>query len=379
MHICFITNKYPNPIEPNVTVFLQQLVVTIAKKGIKCSVISPVPTNLNSKYKEFPFKRTDTFDGTDIDVYFPHYFGLGQRDIAFFNPAKITTHYFSSAVKSVIKSMPNTPDYFYAHFVTPAGITAARMGRVYNKPAFLAYGEATLNTINHYGKKAVANELKTLNGVIAVSSQNKQMIEPFVPHKITQVFPNAIDGSVFIPKDKNKCQKKLGISNNKFVISFVGSFDERKGINRLCEAVRLLNDDSISIICAGKGSLSPTVENCIFAKPVLHEDLPDFLSASDIFVLPTQNEGCCNAIIEAMACGLPIISSDLSFNDEILDSTNSLRIDPNDVGAIAHAIKTLKDNSELRKQLSIGSLEKAKHLTLDKRADNIVNFMEKMS
>ena len=100
------------------------------------------------------------------------------------------------------------------------------------------------------------------------------------------------------------------------------------------------------------------------------------MSAADIFVLPTLNEGCCNAIVEAMACGLPIVSANRAFNFDILDESNSIMIDPTSIEEIANAIKTLHQNKELRNKLAIGSIEKSKQLTLDKRAENIIRFME---
>ena len=376
MHICFLTNKYPNKVEPNAIVFLQQLVVAIAKQGVKCSVICPVPTNINKNYKTLPQKTTEHYGDASVDVYYPRCFGLGQRDYGPFNPAKITTHYFTKACDKIIANMPECPDAFYGHFVTPAGIAAARMGRKYNKPSFLAYGEAGTVMIKHFGFKASTKELCTLSGVIAVSSQNKSDISPYVPEGITEVFPNSIDSETFYPRDKAEARKKLGLSEDTFVIGFVGSFDERKGIDRLSQAIDKLTIDNIALICAGKGAIQPRTKKCVFKSPVLHSELPEFLSAADIFVLPTLNEGCCNAIVEAMACGLPIVSANRAFNFDILDESNSIMIDPTSVDEIANAISMLHQDAELREKLSLGSLEKAKQLTLDQRAKNILAFME---
>ena len=157
----------------------------------------------------------------------------------------------------------------------------------------------------------------------------------------------------------------------------MGSFDYRKGIERLIKAVEKIDD--VYIICAGKGKLIPTSKRCLYKKCVKNENLPYFYSASDIFVLPTLNEGCCNAIIEAMACGLPIISSNLSFNDDILDDTCSVRIDPTNVEEIKTAIKSLYEDKEKLYQLRKGSLKKVKLFTLEARAKKIVKFIEDKS
>ena len=94
-------------------------------------------------------------------------------------------------------------------------------------------------------------------------------------------------------------------------------------------------------------------------------------------MLPTLNEGCSNAIVEAIACGLPIISSNLPFNDDILDSSNALLVNPESVDDIASAIKQLMDNSDLRQKLAEGSKEKAKSLRIEFRAKKIIEFINR--
>lgn len=375
MHICFITNKYPNAVEPNVIVFLQKLVFAISAENVKCTVICPVQINVYPKLRILPQKRIDRYKDQEIEVYFPRYCGLGMTGILGYNPARITTHFFEKAVDRVLSQLTDKPDCFYGHFVTPAAITCARLGRKYSIPAFFAYGEATYMTINAFGKANVKKELQSISGVIAVSSQNKTMIADYVPDGTTEVFPNSIDDDVFYPRDRGEARKKYGISQQTFVVSFIGSFDERKGINRLCEAVDRLGGKA-QLICAGKGQLEPNSANCLFQGTILHDDLPEFLAASDVFVLPTRNEGCCNAIIEAMACGLPIVSSDLPFNYDVLDADNAILIDPDQVDAISAAIEDLMEHPEKRRKMAENSLEKAKSLTLQHRAQNILRFIQ---
>lgn len=379
--ICIITNKYPNKIEPNVLVFVQQLVWEMADLGVKCSVICPVPININPRYLRFPNKKIEiTENGSQIDIFFPKYIGFGDSHYIFGkSPAVITTYFFTKAVKRIIKKLSNKPDAVYGHFVEPAGIATARIGKYFQIPAFMAYGEATTKTIEHFGPQRASKELSSLSGVIAVSTQNKEMLSSMktVSKEKIGVFPNGYRKERFYKRDKKESREKFGFPKEKFIVGFVGSFDHRKGIDRLIQAAEKSED--IYVACAGKGKLMPNSNKCVYSSPVKNSELPFFYSAVDVFVLPTLNEGCCNAIIEAMACGLPVVSSNLAFNDDILDDSCSIRIDPNNVNQIGYAIQKLRDDIVLKENLSKGSIEKAKELTITNRAKRIIEYIDKKS
>ena len=125
----------------------------------------------------------------------------------------------------------------------------------------------------------------------------------------------------------------------------------------------------------GVGDERPNCKNILHCGRVNNAELCDYLNAADVFVLPTQAEGCSNAIVEAVASGLPVISSDLPFNYDILDETCSILIDPNDEDAIASAIRKIKDDKQLRKRLEEGTKLKAESLSLEVRVDKIQRFI----
>jgi glycosyltransferase involved in cell wall biosynthesis len=99
------------------------------------------------------------------------------------------------------------------------------------------------------------------------------------------------------------------------------------------------------------------------------------LSACDVFVLPTLIEGSCNALVEAMACGLPIVSSTGEFNDDVLDERMSIRIDPLDVAAIRAAIVRLRDDPGLRARMAAEALRRSQLFDVDDRARRMLAFM----
>jgi glycosyltransferase involved in cell wall biosynthesis len=190
------------------------------------------------------------------------------------------------------------------------------------------------------------------------------------------VKPNAVNSRLFRKLDKVECRRKLGFPQDAFIISFVGAFIERKGANRVAAAIRQLTDKSVHSIFIGQGDVDPICDNILFKGALRHEQIPEYLCASDVFVLPTLKEGCCNAIVEAMSCGLPIISSNLSFNWDVLDDTNAVLIDPMNINAITDAIVKLRDNRQIVQTMSKMSLDKALSLTIDKRGEAILSFIK---
>ena len=177
------------------------------------------------------------------------------------------------------------------------------------------------------------------------------------------------------------CREQLGLPQDAFIVSFVGWFIERKGPVRVSNAIKLIHGKPVYSLFIGKGENGgekqiPDCDNILFKGLLPHDQLPEYLNAADVFVLPTLHEGCCNAVVEAMACGLPIISSNRSFNWDVLNESNSIMIDPTNVQEIAQAIQELRDNEQKRELLSKGALEMAKKLTIEKRAQGIVDFIQ---
>ena len=134
--------------------------------------------------------------------------------------------------------------------------------------------------------------------------------------------------------------------------------------------------NNLKLVLIGAGENITVNSNVLFQGIVPHDELVYYLNAADFFILPTLAEGCCNAIIEAMACGLPIISSNLPFNNDILSQNNSILIDPLNITEIRLSINKLLENPSFLLKLGENSLLMSRNLTITQRARNIVEFMK---
>ena len=377
--ITVVTSNYPAPGHA-ANVFVQQLVHAMIEQGVKVNVVAyqSIVHSLIRKEKILPLHSIGITDnGIKYDIFRPYIFTTGDIDFKLINwiNKKIIVRKVSS-----IKS-----DIIYCHFWSSA-LPIYEYAFIHKIPLFVACGEGD-NALEDMVEKMPEKELeklaKTCTGVISVSSENKRKCIKYhlATQKNIEVFPNCVNTTVFHKMDVTKMKQHLNISNDDFVICFVGSFVPRKGPDRIAQAVKNLNDPHIKVMFIGKPF--PGYEynfDCpgIIHKGALdHELLPKYENCADVFVLPTQKEGCCNAIVEALAMGLPVISSDGPFNDDILDEKNSIRVDPNDVEAITEAIRTLRDAPEKRTSMSEYSLSRQSEYTIQGRAKRILSFINK--
>ncbi|MBO5169540.1 MAG: glycosyltransferase [Oscillospiraceae bacterium] len=379
-HVLFI-GWYPNSIDKYRNVFFQNLIYEMARQGVDCTVISPVSI---MKYRENIWKipyhiEEDIGEGVFVHTYYPKTFSASSKAIGKFNTEVISEYFFEKAALNTAKKMNQTFDCVYGHFILYGGLAAIQIGNYFNIPSFFAYGECSFDTEigNTYGIPK-AEKIKGLTGIISVSTKNTNELTAlgFVDRIPIITVPNATDLSLFFKRDRNVCRKKLGMPEDKFIVGFVGGFIERKGDKRLLEAVNRLDDTFVAF--AGRGEDKPSGDRVVFCQAMEHNDIPVFLNAVDVFVLPTLAEGSCNAIIEAMACGLPIISSDLPFNDDVLNNENSIRIDPMSIDDIREAISTLRDENA-REMMGKKALLTAQNLSIARRATRILDFIERCS
>lgn len=369
MTICFISSDYPESGRPVFT-FVKNLVDAIANLGNKCIVIAPFSITKNKKFhKQHEVYKTP--EGYQVEVYRPNYISVSNYSVFGVN---ISGYFHRKAVEMTLNTLKVKPDVIYGHFWVSAyeGYNYARKNNI---PLVVASGESVIpqSIVN----RKFSDFYDYVSGVICVSTKNKEesIAKGLTMENKCIVIPNAIDNTIFKKIDKSKCRLSLGIPNNDFVVISTGSYIHRKGIKRISDAIDLINE-KVSSIFIGSGPEEPTCNNIIFKGRVNNKDLPLYLNAADVFVLPTLNEGCCNAIIEAMACGLPIISSDKSFNWDILNENNSIMIDPMDIQHIADSILLLKSDNNIRTKLSEGALNTSSSLTIDKRAERILNYIK---
>ncbi len=376
--LCVISDSYPFR-KDNSCVFVRDLIVEITKSKIGCVVIAP--ERLRFKKRKRPYFFTDeSREGNIISIYSPRFISMSSRGVLI----KATSYFHKMAVLRVLKKEKINPDVLYGHFIYQCGLSAVEIAKVLKCKSVVVCGESTGRL--EKGSRPYSTGLKmckwkeklsSADDIISVSSENLRILrkENYIDNTVrTHVIPNSVNTEIFRKIDRKESRKKLGWNEDDFIIVFVGHFIQRKGPDRVDLAAREIG--GIRTVFIGAGSFEPK-SDCLYCGTVQHDDLPRYLCAADTFVLPTTGEGCCNAIIEAICCGLPIVSSIDKFNDDILDDSYSIRIDPQNVAEIKNAILHLKTHPELREKMSLAALEAASRFSLENRAKRIVEILNK--
>lgn len=383
MKILISANNYPTPQYP-LQAFIGVLCRELTRQGHDVTVVAAQSVLSVMRHKigmmpEYFEDEVQTDQGVKvIKVYRPKVIAPGSGG----KLGHLSRWLIRKTVERTVEKIDDKFDVVYCHFWLYATYVM-RYVKKHNLPLFVATGEDTIKTEVLGGDNYVNLLRNVTKGVICVSTKNK---EESVAKYLTStdkciVLPNAIESDIFHKMDKKALRKQLGFPEDAFIVAFCGRFNQRKGAFRLAEAIQKCGNPNVKAMFIGlpmEGQTKlPECEGILHRGALPHDDVAKYLNAADVYVLPSLAEGCSNSIVEAMSCGLPVISSDLPFNYDILDDTNSILIDPMDVDAIARSINKLQEDAIICSKMADASLAKAEELTIEKRVMKIVQFIQK--
>lgn len=374
--ILIVVSGYPTEKDPDYA-FIQPIVHCFADSGLNCTVIAPQSMTkilLRQKTKR-AYKWIDkTKKGNTITIIQPTFFSASNIR---FGKSQISSLLKRRSVIRCYKKEKLTVDIIYTHF-WDCGVIASKISSEKSIPLFIASGESKINVRECFSNRIIDKALPFISGVICVSSKNlieSRELGLLLESTKTVVIPNGYNPDEFYIEDKKIACSKLGVPSDEFIAIFVGEFCDRKGPDRVIEAAKSI--EKIKLIMIGWGGTIKESKQIIFQGSVPHNQLVHYLNAADVFVLPTLAEGCCNAIVEALACGLPVISSDRPFNYDLLTRQNAILVEPNNIDEIASAMRLIYDNEEMRNNMSINACKTSKDLTIVHRGQKILSFIEK--
>lgn len=358
MRILFISSQFPNSLEPNRGVFSFQIARELASFA-DVRVIAPLPSLGWIKGVD-RFKKYKTGlhvpaieQLSSILVHHPHYLAL---------PGMGLFHQWSYEVvlrELLHKIQDEWPfDVVNCHWLFPDGVAIQRICNQINTPVMLTPLGTDLNKYcdfklrKHFIGKALTNAQK-------VSVLNEQMKNKCLGLGVSEgqltIIPNGVDLEKFCIMDKSSCRKRINIDPEIKMLLFVGSLVTVKNIATLLYAFAALYKRNLvvdtKLYIVGGGFLEKDLKiladdlrvskNTVFVGPVLHNDLPIWMNSADCLCLPSLSEGHPNVMMEALACGIPVVGSRVGSIPDFVNSKNDngFTIEPTNSNDIADKLQ----------------------------------------
>jgi len=262
-------------------------------------------------------------------------------------------------VKSLIKERGTKFDLIHAHFTWSAGYAGARLKEEYDVPFVVTghgYDIYSLPFKDDEWRAKIEYVLNTADHIITVSQSNLACIQKLDVSTPVTVIPNGFRSDLFYPRDSLECRKALNLPQDKKIILTVGNLEPVKGQRYLVEAVQRIIRERKNILCVivGAGKVRTALERQIRSlgledyillaggKP--HDEIPLWMNACDLFVLPSLRESFGVVQIEAMACGKPVVATRNGGSEEIVISEEyGLLVEPADSEDLAEKILVALD------------------------------------
>jgi teichuronic acid biosynthesis glycosyltransferase TuaC len=346
MKVLIITNAFPNSAEDSRGIFTYQIVKALQRK-CHVEIVAPLPWlppflrgmgAARYPHANVPMKETIG----NIAVHHPRYLVIPK--ILGFMHAIFLVFPLLKLVKKIDKK--EKIDLINAHWVFPDGVAAAWVSKRLRKPVVLTALGCDINLYSSMMLRRIQiiRALKMANYVTTVSDGLRDTIVAMdTAGTKVKIIPNGVDLNLFHIMEKMGVRIKLEIPIDRPIFLTVGSQDEVKGTKYLIEAFSMVLEriqPPPLLICIGEGPFRPRLvsqandlgiaDNVLFIEKRPHDEIPLWMNAADVFCLPSVREGHPNVIMEALACGIPVVASNVGSIPNIIDASNGNISDGND-------------------------------------------------
>lgn len=265
------------------------------------------------------------------------------------------------------------------------------LAKLFLRKPYLVYGRGTdIYLASKFDRLLYKLTLSSADAVIAQTNHMKSAIQEFY-HKDIFVIPNGVDIDRFSRLSRGKARIELNIKGDEKILLFVGGLRPVKGVRYLIESMSIIKQEyeNIRLLIVGEGEERQTLEGlaarldlteCIsFLGQITNDAIPGYMIASDILILPSLSEGFPVTILEAMAAGLPIVTTRVKGMPEIVrDGENGFLVEPKNPGQIGEKVLLLLENDDLRRRISGNNREKAKRYSWESVARSLEEVYTKV-
>jgi glycosyltransferase involved in cell wall biosynthesis len=327
--ILVFSSLYPNAVQPVHGLFVERRLLQVVSTGrVEARVVAPVPwfPLTSPRYGEYAtFARVPQRESrSGLDVVHPRY------------PLPPKIGMSAAPLLMALATLPTVRrvresfrfELIDAHYYYPDGVAAALIGSWLDVPVTITARGTDISLIPRYRvpRAWIRWAARRSDASIAVcEALRREMVELGIDEHRIQVLRNGVDLELFKPLDRSASRAQLELGPGRWLLS-VGQLIERKGHDLAIRALTQL--PGWSLLLAGEGPLRRELESLAtelglsnrvrFAGAVPQAQLPTYYSAVDALVLASSREGWANVLLEAMACGTPVVASPVWGTPEVV-------------------------------------------------------------
>ncbi|MCL2876193.1 MAG: glycosyltransferase [Betaproteobacteria bacterium] len=336
-HIGVLSSRFPNSLYPNRGLFVRERMFRVARR-LPLYVVSPTPwvpledwfrQNLNPAFRP---SMPEYEEQQGIPVWFPRFLAAPGLEAL----RRLDGWAMAKGAYSRFAALHNAGrlDLIDAHGAYPEGYAGVLLSRWLGVPVTITlYGDERARSSWRISKLREA--FKGAVRIFAINDTLRQFaLELGAPDERVEIIADGIDAECFRPRDRIAARAALGISPVAPVLISSGGVSGEKGYRRLVEALPTLSERWPGLICLLVGADSLEKTSCTELKALVEQlnlketvrfldalppdGLADPLSAADVFVFTAHHECPATALLEAMACGLPVVAFDTGINRELI-------------------------------------------------------------
>ena len=353
MRVLVITQVFPNAVLPHSAPFNRHQLAALGRRT-EVAVWAPIPwlpavsvtgtRTAAGRLAAVPPRAT--VDGLDVEhPRVPHVPGV---------PVAAGALHFA-ALGRRLRDIPrrSRPDVILGAWAYPDGFAAVALGACLGVPSVMKLHGSDVNVnARAWGpRQQLRWSLGRARRVVAVSRALAQRAcDLGAPRARTVVVRNGVDTSRFFPRSRAEARLALGLRSGRRIVLFVGRLEAPKGLGDLLAAFARAagQDDALDLVLVGEGSLSGQARalerrlgsgRVTVAGTQPHDRIPAWMAAADVVTLPSWNEGTPNVVLEAHACGRPVVATRVGgIPDLVTAPALGELVEPHDPASLSEAL-----------------------------------------
>jgi glycosyltransferase involved in cell wall biosynthesis len=354
MRVLVLSSTFPNASQPQRGVFVRERIRRLAKR-CEVIVVAPIPW--------FPLNRWIRKDRAgvpflehqgDLTVYHPRFFSL-PRYGKFLDGVLC----FLSLIPFVLRLRGRFPfEVIDAHFAFPDGLAGVLLGRLFRCGVVVTL-RGSIPRLSRYRlhRPQLRWTLTRAQRVVAVADYLRRVaIGLGIGDREIRVIPNGVDRDAFVPEDRAQARRDCGLPAEGPILVTVGALYGWKGQHMVIEALPMIRERHPRVLYVMVGGTRPDDRAYVpalrkrvatlgleahvrFAGSQPHGELGRWFNAADLSVLASRSEGCPNVVLESMACGVPVVATDVGGIPELIrDGRDGALVPYGDLRALADAL-----------------------------------------